>query len=149
MAKNFDVSLLIRSRKLSLSELSSRLEREPQSGSHDKGSPRGSVTWEYTFWRENACDADSSLYAQCSQLLRDIPPKCIELLVAEPDDISVWLDVALFYEGAYCEFDLPRKLIGELFASGVDFSITAYPCSADDSDLDDRKGNEPVLKQNN
>lgn len=113
MAATFDVGLIVTSRRLSLMELATRLGRKPQTGSHDKGEPRGlkrsGLVWTCTVWRENVRDADASVYQQCSQLLRDMPPACAELLAAEPDDISVTLHVAVFYESAYCNFVAPRS----------------------------------------
>ena len=41
MGTSFEASLIVTSRTLSLSELSSLLGREPESGSHGMGSPRG------------------------------------------------------------------------------------------------------------
>lgn len=109
------------------------MERQPQPGSHDRGEQRGkpgdSLIWSCTVWREHARDSDASVYAQCTQLLREMPPICAELLATEADDISVILDVAVFYDGAYCDFMMPRSLIGQLAAKGVDFEITAYPVS--------------------
>ena len=60
-----------------------------------------------------------------------MPPKCIELHTSEPDDISVSLDIAVFYKSAYFNLVMPRGLITELSTKGIDIEITAYPVSSE------------------
>jgi hypothetical protein len=132
MGTSFEASLKVTSRILSLAELTSALGREPDSGSHDKGSARGrpdsGLTWEYSVWRQDAPDLNAPWETQCLTLLREVAPKCKELLVAAPGDISVWLALAAYYEGAYFNLVLPRNLVTELAEAGLDIEITGYPC---------------------
>src|SRR5438034_1269714 len=102
MGRKFDVSLLITSKALSLTELAALLERPPQTGSHDKDEmhPRGS-TWKTTIWRENARDPNAPFEVQCAQLLTDLPSKCSELIATKAEDIAVSLDVAAYFQTAY------------------------------------------------
>lgn len=134
MSTTFDVSLVVMSRRLSLPELASRLEREPQTGSHDKRDlRRGDAAWGCTIWRGNSQDANAPWCEQCFRLLREMPPKCIELRTADPDDISVGLQVAAFYEAAYFDLTLPHGLMGELSRTGVDIEIVGYPVAEEDA----------------
>jgi len=135
MARKCDVALVIQSGKFTLSELSARLERNSEPGSHEKGGlrPHG-MPWERTVWRANASDNDAPLRAQCLQLVRDMPPKCAELMAAEPDDVSVWMDIALFFDTAYVTLTLGRDVISELAAKGIGLEITAYPSAAEGQD---------------
>jgi hypothetical protein len=137
MATTFEASLKVTSRTLSLAELTAGLGRGPQSGSHEKGSPRGlsgsGLTWEYSVWRQNAPDADAPLETQCLTLLQEIVPKYKELLVAAPGDISVWLALVAYYEGAYFSLILPRNFVAELAKAGIDIEITCYPCGPAES----------------
>jgi len=95
----FYVGLAVTSRKLSLSELAERLGRQPRPGSHDKGAPRGlrGDTWAQSVWRENARDVNAVWCDQALQLLRDAPPGLGALRAAEPDEVSISLDVAVFF----------------------------------------------------
>ncbi len=141
----FNSAVVVTSCTLSLPELTARLGREPQSGSgsHNRGDQRGlpgqGLTWDRTIWRENAQDDKAPLYEQCSQLLQDMPPKCVELLLAEPNDIAVSLDIVVFYESAYVSFVLPSRLIRELCAKGIDVEVTVYPV---DNAYDEKKEKE-------
>jgi hypothetical protein len=148
MASDFNVGLLMISRKLSLAELTVKLGQEPQSGSHDKDTPRSvvrqNVTWPCTVWRANASDPDACWHEQCLQLLRDMPQKCVELVAMEPNDISVLLSVAAFYRSAYFDLVLPSTLIGELCRRKVDFEITAYP-TCDEATPGGERGTGPIL----
>ena len=121
------------SRKLTLLELAERLERTPQSGSHDKGTPRGlgGETWEQTVWRENASDANATWCEQALQLLRDMPSGWGGLFAAERDDVSISIDVAVFCVEAYWSLHLPTNLIDLLSAMGVGFDVTIYPTCGD------------------
>lgn len=134
MAATFDVGLKVTSRRLSLVELAARLGQEPGSGSHDKGDLRiDGSPWTVTVWRANARDAGVPLLTQCLQVLRDMPRECVELLAGEPEEVSVSLDVAAFYEGAYFNIVLPSGLIRELSSKGVDLEMTVYPAGSEDS----------------
>ena len=137
MSDRIDVGLIITSNRLSLVELAKRLGRDPPNGSHDKGEPKGllkrGLTWPCTFWRENVYDTDAPLVTQCMQILKQMPPKCIELLNTEPNDISVSLSIAVFYKSAFFNLNVPRSLITELSHKGIDFEITAYPVMEDGS----------------
>jgi hypothetical protein len=128
MTAQFDVGLVVTSQTLSLSELTLRLQREPQSGSHDKGAPRPSgAFWTISVWRENARDSNASLEAQCLQILKDVPPACMQLVEAAPDDVSISLDIAVFFEDAYLRVQLPSCVIGELAKRGIGLEVTGYP----------------------
>jgi len=139
MVPKCDVGLKVTSHRLSLLDLAARLERDPQSGSHDNGSPRGSprsgLVWDCTIWRENARDEDATLEVKCKQLLFDMPPKCIELRESYPEDISVYLSIAIFYTGAYASVTLPRCLIREISNKDIDLDITCYPCCEPDEEI--------------
>ena len=131
---SWDVALIVESGKFSLSDLATRLERNPQSGSHDKGTPRfRGLLWERTYWRENARKPDAPLQQQCWQVLEDMPPKCSELIAAEPDDVSIYLCIAGFFETAYFSLILPHELIRDLSAKGVGLEIVGYPCGSDEA----------------
>ena len=143
MATKFDVSMIITSRRLSLSELAVRLERKPPKGSHEIGDPRGlrihGKVWEETSWRENALDTTLAWHEQCLCLLREMPPRCVDLRASDPGDITISLDVAAFFEDAYFNIVVPPSLIGELSEKGIDFEITAYPVdSENDTSSGDR-----------
>jgi hypothetical protein len=137
MGTTFEASIIVTSSTWSLAELTSLLGREPQSGSHEMGSPRGlsrwGLTYERTVWRQNAPEADAPWETQCQTLLREVAPKCKELLAAAPGDVSVWLAVAAYYEGAYFSLVLPRNLVTELAEAGLDIEITGYPCGPAES----------------
>ncbi len=128
MATRYGVSLVVLSHRLSLPQLAAKLGREPGNGSHDMGAPRvrGTV-WPYTVWREDAHDSDAPWHEQCLQPLREMPPECLAVLAAAPDDIAVSLDVAVFFETAYCGLRFGRDVIAELSRKGVDLEITSYP----------------------
>lgn len=138
MSRRFEAALIVTSGRLTLSELAARLQREPSSGSHDKGSIRGFPSWgkrwTHTVWRQIASCLDGPLLEQCEQLLADMPPGCAELVRAEPEDISVCLDIACFFQTAYFNLTLPRKFITDLAAKGIDLEITAYPVAPDVGD---------------
>jgi hypothetical protein len=131
MGKEFDASLVITSKSLSLIELATLLERQPQSGSHDKGAPhsRGN-TWGITIWRENARDQGASLEAQCLQLLGDMPSKCADLL-ADKSNFSVKIDVAVYHDSVNCSVPIPANVIEALAARGIAIEIVTYPCRED------------------
>ena len=128
MATGVDISLVVESHSLSLMELSKRLEREPDSGSHNKGDPRAKdKVWGSTIWRENTFDASLSWCEQCFHLLQKLPPKCKDLLATALDDISIFLDIAVFYESECLSFNMPKRLIDKLSENNVGINITIYP----------------------
>jgi hypothetical protein len=135
VARQFDLSLIVCSGRLSLLDVATRLRREPEAGSHDKGDPRGlpasGMRWDVTVWRQNARNPDSALAEQCSQLLADMPPGCAELVAAEQDDISVYLDIAVYFNTAYLALTLPRTVIRNLAEQAIALEITGYPVSSD------------------
>ncbi len=133
MANRCSVGLVFESAELSLSELSAILGREPPSGSHEKGEPRGlpgrGLAWERSQWREDAPDANAPLLVQCESLLAGLPAGWMKLHHSSSEDVSAWLDIAVFFTSAYFSVTLPRSLLGEINARGVDLEITGYPCS--------------------
>jgi hypothetical protein len=61
-----------------------------------------------------------------------MPTSCIDLRAAEPDDLSVCLNIAVFFQTACVDLALPRALIGAIAASGVDVRVSGYPCASED-----------------
>ena len=126
--KQFDVGLVVTSKSLSLSDLARRLGRQPQAGSHGKGTPRTYGTpWAYSVWRENSLDGSASLEEQCLQLVEAIPRACRGLVESNPEDVSVFLDIAVYFETAYASIKLRSKFLAKLATIGIDIDITAYP----------------------
>ena len=136
MSKPFDVSLAVTSRRFTLAELTARLGRKPSPGSHDKGERRGSSnsnqSWDCNVWRQNPADDSLPLADQCLELLRTMPSACGELRAADPDDFSVSLDIAVFFNTAYFSLVLPHRLIAKAAESHVDLEITGYPSRPSD-----------------
>jgi hypothetical protein len=128
MRKKFDVSLVVTSKNLSLSDLSALLERPPQTGSHDKDEvhPRG-TTWNTTVWRLNANDGNAPCEVQCTQLLSDLPPKLQELLATRVGEIVAILDIAAYFQTAYLSLMIPPVIINDLSVKGIGIEVTAYP----------------------
>ncbi len=132
MLNRFDVSLVVTSRNLSLAELSQRLGREAQSGSHDKDSLRlKRAPWGISIWRQNSEDSDKPLLERCFEILANIPPKYAELRAVAPEDITASLDIAIFFPTAYVNLPLPHSLIDELAKKRIGLEITGYPVSDD------------------
>jgi hypothetical protein len=128
IGKSFDVSLVVSSNVLSLSELASLLDCLPGSGSHDKDEPRSSGSrWEKTVWRQNARDADAPFDVQCAQVLHDMPPQCVELLADGENDITALLDVAVYFGTSYCSLVVPAEVVQALSARRMYFEVTMYP----------------------
>lgn len=128
MRKEFDASLVVTSKSLSLSEVGALLERQPQSGSHDKAEmhPSGKH-WSVTIWRQNAHDQLASLEVQCLQLLDDMPPKCADLL-ADKSDIEVEISVAVYHDTVNCSVPIPANVVGALAAHRIGIQVITYPC---------------------
>ena len=125
---NFDISLVVTSRNLSLTELSQILGKEPQSGSHCKGGARlTGEKWDCSVWRENARDTNADWRDQCLSLLREIPANWADLQSRYPDDISISLDMALFYDTAYASISMPPSLLREILHKNVGLEIAIYP----------------------
>ena len=68
---------------------------------------------------------------QCSQLLADMPPACVELVSSKQDDISASLDIAVFFKTPYFGLTLPHGLVAGLAAKGIGLEITGYPVASD------------------
>lgn len=149
MAVRFLVGLIITSRTRSLAELATLLGQEPQSGSHDKGDPRGlsgsGSVWSDTVWRQDASDSSATWREQCSDLLRQIPAKATELLDISSDDSSIYLDIAVFSSDAYASIVVPHALIAELSAARVKLEVTVYPVQEEDDNYADEPGHDDAL----
>jgi hypothetical protein len=90
-------------------------------------------TWSCTIWRENAADTNALWPEQCLQLLRQMPFRSQELFAADPEDISIVLDIAVFYKTAYTSIALPHELIQEMATRNVVCEITTYPVSEENA----------------
>ena len=133
MRSKYDVSLVITGEKLSLRDLSALLEREAQSGSHDKGDLRlDGSPWKTTVWRHNSTEPDASLEMQCDHLLDSLPLKYSDLRKTREDELTANLNIAIFFETAYASVSLPATLIHKVAKAGIGIAITTYPCGAED-----------------
>lgn len=132
--KEFDVSLVVLSNRLSLSELTSSLGCQPESGSHDRNEMRPTgAPWQSSLLRMNASDPDAPLETQCKVLLDSVPSQFVELLSAKSDEISgAYLDIATYFRTAYCSVTLSSAIVRRLSDLGIGLEITTYPCSVED-----------------
>lgn len=140
MPKDFDVSLVVASRKMSLVELNDAIGESPDHGSHSRGEPRDfrGRTWNASAWRKSARDESGSLESQCLQLLREIPRGALNIRAARPDDISIYLDIGCFFQSAYAAVSVSPAVSEELAKSGVSLELSAYPCSDDGPQVAER-----------
>jgi hypothetical protein len=129
MTQQCEIAIIVKSSQLTLSQLTGLLGREPESGSHDTGSPRlGDSGWDTTVWRESARDQNGSLEAQCLQVLKDVAPACEHVRRANPNDVMISLDIAAFFKAAYATVELPTSVIDQLAGKRISVNITCYPC---------------------
>ncbi|HEY4308627.1 MAG TPA: hypothetical protein VGN12_04160 [Pirellulales bacterium] len=119
---------MVTSKRMSLAELATALGRPPQAGSHDKGArhPSGK-SWDVTIWRANSLDPSAALEVQSVQLLNDMPSACADLLATSPDDITVTLDVAVYFLTPYSSSIISPAMISALAGKGIQLEITSYP----------------------
>lgn len=129
--QTFSVSIDVMSETLSLSELTRLLALVPSDESHDKGSPqpRGR-RWNVTTWRVSSQVPESaSLDAHCEDAVTRALAAGLFGPVPVPQDVKVVLNIAVFFDAAYCSIILPPSCLRAIRGYPIEVDVTCYPVS--------------------
>ncbi len=61
------------------------------------------------------------------QVLSEWGAKCLQLSGTNPADITVCLDIAVFYDTANCTLELPAQLVSQVAEVRIGVDISTYP----------------------
>jgi len=132
--KKASVSLLVTSSSMSLDELSSRLGRDPSSGSHNKGDAHaaaklGKPPWSATVWRfDSDAPEDASLDEHLERLEIQFPATELRRLLPSGCEVSV--DIALFFDSANVSAKISRRGMQIIDGYGAKLEVTCYPSTS-------------------
>jgi len=126
--KTFSVSLLVRSSSLSLDELTLHLRWDHTGGSHTKGEPHSKdrPPWSETVWRfDSGVSKNAPLQDHLEDLNIRFPPS--ELRRNLPENCTVCVDVAIFFDTLTVSASLPHSAVKITDAYGAELEMTCYP----------------------
>lgn len=131
--KEYIVSLNATTSSMALGDLSNKLGLEPNSVSHDLGSPRhstprlGQRVWEKTVWRyESNLDCNAHLDEHLKNVMSQIPKLQLDNS-SLPPDLKITLDIAVMFDTANCSVFIAPQWLKELTLKGIAIEITCYP----------------------
>lgn len=128
--RKIEVSLIVTTTALTLSEISSRLGHSHSSGSHEKGTPRHvGAPFDCTIWRlDSAVGRSASLEKHFESLASRLPAEVVRRPGVLPDDVAVYLDIVVYFDTPMCTISIPLACADMAKAYSADIEISCYPC---------------------